>query len=380
MTAEPLTTGPKHHWFGYYDKLQFDPSGRYVLGMEVEFEHRPPTPDDTIAIGIIDLHDGNRWTELGHSAAWCWQQGCMLQWLPGSDSRIIWNDRERGRFVSHILDVRTGTKETVPFPVYTVAPDGKTAFATDFARNNDTRPGYGYPGIPDPNRDVLAPEDSGLWRVDLEPGTSELILSLAEVAALPYPHADIRNAKHWFNHLLVSPDGSRLEFLHRWTTESGRQTRMLTCAPDGSDVRIVDDCGVTSHFIWLDAHHIIAWSKAHSDRGDFCIFDERTGDFEPIGTDVMTVDGHVNCLSDADWIVNDTYPDRDRIRSLYLYHLQTGELVDLAGLHAPPEYNGEWRCDLHPRLSPDGTRVTVDSAHEGKGRQIYLVDFSEVVA
>jgi hypothetical protein len=94
----------------------------------------------------------------------------------------------------------------------------------------------------------------------------------------------------------------------------------------------------------------------------------------------MTVDGHVNCLSDADWIVNDTYPDRDRIRSLYLYHLQTGELVDLTGLHAPPEYNGEWRCDLHPRLSPDGTRVTVDSAHEGKGRQIYLVDFSEVVA
>ena len=102
MTAEPLTTGPKHHWFGYYDKLQFDPSGRYVLGMEVEFEHRPPTPDDTIAIGI-DLHDGNRWTELGHSAAWCWQQGCMLQWLPGSDSRIIWNDRERGCFDSHVL-------------------------------------------------------------------------------------------------------------------------------------------------------------------------------------------------------------------------------------------------------------------------------------
>lgn len=23
-----ITRGPKFHWFGYYDKLQFDPSGR----------------------------------------------------------------------------------------------------------------------------------------------------------------------------------------------------------------------------------------------------------------------------------------------------------------------------------------------------------------
>ena len=32
-----ITRGPDHHWFGYYDKLQFDPSSRYVLGMRVEF-------------------------------------------------------------------------------------------------------------------------------------------------------------------------------------------------------------------------------------------------------------------------------------------------------------------------------------------------------
>ena len=35
-----ITRGPKFHWFGYYDKWQFDPSSRYVLGMEVDFEHR----------------------------------------------------------------------------------------------------------------------------------------------------------------------------------------------------------------------------------------------------------------------------------------------------------------------------------------------------
>ena len=30
-----ITKGPQYHWFGYYDKLQFDPTSRYVLGNEV---------------------------------------------------------------------------------------------------------------------------------------------------------------------------------------------------------------------------------------------------------------------------------------------------------------------------------------------------------
>jgi hypothetical protein len=40
-----VTHGPRFHWFGYYDKLEFDPTGRYLLGMEVDFENRTPRPD-----------------------------------------------------------------------------------------------------------------------------------------------------------------------------------------------------------------------------------------------------------------------------------------------------------------------------------------------
>ena len=55
-----FTRGPKHHWFGYYDKLQFDPTGRYALGMEVDFEGRSPRPDDVIKMGRVDLQGGDR--------------------------------------------------------------------------------------------------------------------------------------------------------------------------------------------------------------------------------------------------------------------------------------------------------------------------------
>ena len=34
-----ITKEPGFHWFGYYDKLQFDPDGRYVLGMESDSAH-----------------------------------------------------------------------------------------------------------------------------------------------------------------------------------------------------------------------------------------------------------------------------------------------------------------------------------------------------
>ena len=75
---EYITSGPRHHWFGYYDKLQFDPEGRYVLGMRVPFESRSPQPDDVITVGMVDLHDNDRWIDLGESRAWNWQQGCSI--------------------------------------------------------------------------------------------------------------------------------------------------------------------------------------------------------------------------------------------------------------------------------------------------------------
>src|SRR6478672_9813561 len=111
-----ITFGPRFHWFGYYDKLQFSPDNRFVLGNQVDFEHRTPTPDDAIQIGMIDTQHGDKWIELGQSRAWCWQQSCMLQWLPRSKSEIIWNDRDGDHFISHILNVETQKKRTLPIP------------------------------------------------------------------------------------------------------------------------------------------------------------------------------------------------------------------------------------------------------------------------
>jgi len=379
-----ITNGPGFHWFGYYDKHAFDPTNRFVLGMKTAFEGRRPEQDDEIEVGMVDLEENDSWVPLGTTRAWCWQQGCMLQWVPGSASRVIWNDREQDRFVSRLLDVETGNLETLEAPIYSISPDGTWAVTPDFRRINDMRPGYGYAGLSDPFRAELAPAEAGIHRLDLQSGTSELFVSLKDVVDVPWPHGDFSPDKHYFNHLLVSPDGSRIEFLHRWYQPglTTRKTRMLTCAADGSDLRIVCDGGFASHFIWQDPGHILVCCNDTGERV-MCLIDVITRGLEVIDSDDLpSKDGHFTFLPKpySEWLLTDSSSAHGERRDieLALFHVPKREVTRLGTFRQAPEYEGEFRVDLHPRASRDGKLVTIDSAHEG-GRQIYLVDVEEAL-
>jgi len=374
----PVTLGPKHHFFGYYDKSPWDSTGRYMLGMEVGFVDRPPTPEDEVVIGLIDLEEGARWNPVAKTRAWCWQQGCMLQWMPSAPEEIIYNDREGGRFVSRVLDVRTGRSRTLPLPIYALSPDGSYALTLNFSRVARTRPGYGYVGVPDPYEGEPAPEGDGIWWMDLRTGEHKLIISLAEVASLGHdPTMD--DTEHWFNHIQVNTDGTRFLFLHRWKRpDGGWWTRMFTARPDGSELYCVADHGMVSHFDWRDQSHILAWATQRDVGDRFFLFEDLTGRREVVGEGVLTENGHCSYSPDRRWILTDTYPDHDSMRHLLLFRLEDGKLLEVGKFFSPPELRGEIRCDLHPRWSRDGREVCIDSAHEGH-RQMYVVEVGEAV-
>lgn len=383
VPVRAITRGPKFHWFGYYDKLQIDPGNRLVLSNQVDFEHRSPRADDAIQVGFIDTEGGkDTWHEIGSARAWNWQQGCMLQWVPGSRDQVLWNDRQEGQFVAHVHNVRTGKRRTLPSPLYTLSPDGKWGLTCDFPRLNHTRPGYGYAGLEDPNRNVATPDNSGIWKVDLATGKRTLLFSVADIAKIPHREAYSNGAVHWFNHLLISPDGKRFIFLHRWRGDKeGRSfsTRMFTAdSKDGGNLYVADPYGKTSHFIWRDPRHIAAWAWHPSHGEKFYLYRDRTSEVEVIGKDAMPVNGHLSYLPGkrSHWILNDTYPDKERMQNPFLFDTQDGRKLALGRFHAPPQYTGEWRCDTHPRISPDGRTVIIDSAHGGNGRQMYAIDIS----
>jgi len=384
IEAVPLTKPPGSHWFGYYDKWQFDRSGTRILGQRSSFDLRMPKAGDEIEIGLVDLTQAEMpWQRLGNTKAWHWQAGCMLQWVPGcSEPEVcIWNDIRDGKFISRVLNPDTGEARDLPAPVFSLHPDGTRALTIDFHRLEDMRPGYGYYGSSDPNFEVLAPANAGIWVMDLESGEPELIVALAEIAEIPWPWGDLSTAKHYFNVLLCNPSGTRLLFLHRWRFPGqGFQTRLVICAMDGSDFRVVDDSGHTSHLIWKDDETILAWSRPCGQPAGFWLFPAGGGEPEPVGQDRMPLNGHCTYLPGGEWILNDMYPQgAERLQDLYLYHVATGTRHNLGQFATAPGFDGELRCDLHPRSSRDGRKVVIDSSHAGNGRQMYLLDVSMLV-
>ena len=383
-----ITKGPGFHWFGYYDKLQFDLSSCFALGMKTVVDKRTPQKDDVLEIGVIALDDNDRWTKIGESKAWSWQQGCMLQWIPNSTTDVIWNDQEGDRYISRIANIKTGAVRTLPKAIYALSPDGTFAVGTEFSRINSLRPGYGYVGIDDPYYDVKAPREIGIYRIDLKTGEDKLLASLEELAAIPHNGEDVMENFHWFNHLLVNTDGTRLTFLHRWRKEradrqamagGGWTTRMFTLGTNGENPYIINSSGFISHFVWADAKHIAAFIRADGRNWKLYLAEDMTGTLTPVGHEKIETDGHNTFIPGTAnrWILNDSYPQgTERLQQLYLYDSHRDRRFNLGRFHLPSEYTGEWRVDLHARTSPSAKRIIIDSAHTGE-RQMWMLDMSE---
>ena len=81
----------------------------------------------------------------------------MLQWLPGSSSEVIWNDRLDDQFVCLHPRHQDRPETHHPAPVYAFSPDGKQAVAPDFRRINDTGQAMAIPACLIPTRTCWRP-------------------------------------------------------------------------------------------------------------------------------------------------------------------------------------------------------------------------------
>jgi hypothetical protein len=203
-----------------------------------------------------------------------------------------------------------------------------------------------------------------------------LLVSLAELARIPYPRQS-PNDKHYVNHLSWTLDGKRFLMYNRWSGH-GMPTRVFTCDGNGADLRLLSDAPQSSHYTWRDPEHVLIW-----DIGGYRLYKD-DGSGEAKETLWKAPNGHQSYVPGTknEWIVTDTYVAgaQDRTQHLYLFHVPTRRVYPLGRFVAPPEYKGEWRCDLHPRLSRDGRFVVVDSPHAGNGRQQYVIEIGGIIA
>lgn len=405
--------GPASHFFGYYCHYPLSSNGRFLLAHRTPYDARDLVKGDSAEIGYFSLPEGE-WTKVGETKAFNWQDGSMLQWIPGSVEEIVYNVLGDDGYPAAIRTDLNNTKRVLlEKPVYTLHPSGDWALGVNVSRIAECRPSYGYRDSTQESKRWKGslPEGDGLFRIDLSSGKSSLLLETAKLVA----EADFQfpeGAWHFIQNPIWNPSGTRFVALHRYMTGSSFRSRLFTADYKGEKIRVYPDAALYSHAKWRNDEEFVIWSNPGKSltsryltrsgpkslflnlirwgltplsrivKGNprsrqrllgygYFLFNDRIGKSRPLAHGSITIDGHPGFACEGRLMVTDTYQDEELYRHLIAYDLQTDKAEKIAKFVSPFNNCG-YRCDLHPRTSGDGSIVSFDSAHTER-RQIYLM-------
>lgn len=368
-------------FFGFHDISPLSPDENRLLALHNEFDLRMPKPTEGIGIGYFDFKDGKigHWHEFAKSYAWNYHKGCRLQWL--DNNRVIFNTAIDGRLCSEILNLDTRESEIIPFPIDSIYVDKRTQLATSFSYERLERcmPGYGYPYQDEGKVNDAAPEDIGLFLVDLVTGERKLLISLEEIALFVTGEVE-QDYLHFVTHTEFSHDGRFISFLYRRIPKEGdyMKRRSVMCVYDRQTEKLVvlptQESG--SHYVWNTKNQIVASVNIDGKNCHALFSPENLNFVNTIVSNVINSDGHQSFIDDVSF-VTDTYPDKYRMASLYKVDINKDSAKLLAKVYSPKnfqtkDFHCHIACDLHPRVIGNGKWVCFDSARTGK-RGIYII-------
>ena len=384
-----------HYFFGYYDRNPWDLSGRFHLALKVAQQHRLPLPGETAEIGLLDREDPGAFRKLAVTNAWCHQQGCMELFLPRRPGCFVYNefDEARRKLVGRIFELGKGVVGAYELPIYAISPDGRFGVSLNFGRI--PRRGYSYAPTPVPLDEwhPADPDGDGIFLVDLDTGRHKLLVSYRTMLER-HPYVFTAEDQYiWLNHAIFNSDSTRLLWLFRQTEDPVTvskfwQTFMFTCSladPADAECILPDTCWRhdITHQIWgHDPREIMIDAVWGHHGSELIAFDESRRPF--IAHRISSgqgLKGHSVYSPDGRYILLDTYPNGEepnKVQKLLLVESSTGRWRELGEFRhtLAPGTRKDLRCDLHPRWSPDGKRVTVDSI-DGGSRRVYLLELPE---
>lgn len=357
-------------FFGYYDKSPENSDGLIIYNESSRQTCKNPSPIMPIFINVIAGEDS---IKIGSTLCHNWQQGCRAQWI-GND-KICYNFFDGNEYKCVVYNIKNdGNSRSYKYPVQDSF--GELYFLSiNYRRIMRLRPDYGYRNLTALTDNELKELDNdGIIKVDYKSGNCQLIVSLLELAKTS-PKETFENAFHKVNHVMISPDGKNFIFIHRWYEGGRRHDRLLIS--DFVSLKILADDDMVSHMCWTKDTELFGYLR-HDGIDGFYFIDVESGKFTPC--EALNIlrngDGHPSCHND--WIVVDTYPDKSRMQHLYLYDRQNSKVYNLLEVYQSVKFYGESRCDLHPRFSPDGSRIYFDTVFTGKRRLAYI-DISSII-
>jgi hypothetical protein len=361
----------KHVFFGYYDIQQLNDNQDKALITKIPLH--VDTRMDNAELLWVDLENGEEHC-ISQTSAWCWQQGARLRWHPENKAAVLFNDVSEGHYITRIWNIDTNTEiKKYPRALYDVTPNMKYGFSLNYSRLQRLRPGYGYNKLPDETIDAKAPDNDGLFRVDLDTNEITLLVSLHDLSEKSPESIDLWN---YINHISVSPNGKRLIFFHIWTpgVTARWMVALYSINVDGTDLKCLEKNYRASHYCWMNDDQILITAGGFSNKESrYIIYDIPSGERRILKGKMLKYDGHPTVSLDKKTFVTDTYPIGNNRQILYRCSVDTGECKPILDFFSDSRMFEEKRCDLHPRVTRDGKYISIDTTcRDGKRSVIIL--------
>jgi len=402
------------YFFGYYDKSPLNDCNEKLLAHRVAFDGRDVCDGDVAEVGYFDLNT-NKFITIDETLAWNWQQGAQLQWRPSTSYKeIIYNNIRDNKFVTAIYNIETNTTSYLPFPTYSVKPNGAEALAINYERHYWCRHGYNYQNIKNSKWNKPYHEEDGIFHVNFENGQVLKIINIKDIIDHK-PLEGFSDCDHWLEHIMYNPSGTRFMFFHRWRQDSKDLSRVyIANAENGGDLFMLPDSLFYSHYDWKTDDELTIWSKVpanssvnlfgvekkgqkrsilrrslgkiypivkhwlpHFIRSKFIItsslltFKDKSPVWHRVGNHTLYGNGHQSWFKGESRLLNDTYQDSKGFRHLMTYDTENNKIHHIGAFYS--QYNDcTYRCDLHPRLSPDKKLIVIDSAHKKRRKLIVI--------
>ena len=199
----------------------------------------------------------------------------------------------------------------------------------------------------------------------------------------------------------------------------GIYDRLYTADTDGRNIYLLNDSGKMSHCCWQDNETVFGWGGAQTAintlrkyktiakyfikpllplykklvsgnsidgtskissmvTGESYLFlKDKTKQVRKVPVDILDRNGHPTFSpTNSELAITDTYPDKDGVAKLLLYHADKNVVTVVDELKSIQEFdNSPNRCDLHPNWSYNGQYVAIDTMNDGC-RSIYIYDIS----
>ncbi len=384
-----ITNGNEHHFFGYIGQsltIPWNLTETRILALRSPFHDHLPGGKEPADITLVNMDqqegDFYKIEKIDESLGWNFQQGTMFYWNPlKPETQFFFNDRDpqTGKVFTVLYDIDKGRRireyrfEDTPVGNGGVSPVGESFLAINYARMARLRPVTGYMGATDWTEGISAPENDGIFIVNIRSGRKKLLVSFARLENELERAGIAAKGSHLFiNHTLWNRDGTLIYFFVRagWETGSDRAKRInvaCTINEDGTGL-FVGHRYIGGHPEWYTGSRIIG-----SLDGRQVIYDVLKREVEGTiaSADIIPdPEGDISLSPDGQWLVNGF--TQKEMNYYTIIHLADCQWVRTSGINKG-KYQNDLRIDPAPAWNRQNNQILVSGISENGTRQLFVI-------